>query len=82
MEEPLNSAPNVAVVDDLSAAEPVALSVVTLTPGGSKKKKDTPASRLKELQELQAKGTISDKEKKEMRKLKADEMCEMLGRGC
>ena len=34
------------------------------------------------IQELQAKGGLTDKEKKELKRLKAEEMCEMLGRGC
>ena len=49
--------------------------MVTLEPAGAAKaKKDTPATRIKE---LQAKGSLTDKEKKELRRLKADEMCEM-----
>lgn len=101
-------------VGDLSAseAEPIKIGVVTLEAGQKKPKKDTPASRIKE---LQSKGSLTDKEKKvcgrpdnmpydpqciashdfgsctcacffcdmqELRQLKADEMCEMLGRGC
>ena len=34
------------------------------------------------VQELQAKGGLTEKEKKELKRLKAEEMCEMLGRGC
>jgi len=34
-------------------------------------------------QELEAKGTNrSDKERKELKKLKQEEICEMLGKGC
>ena len=84
--------PMIALADlaDLDAEEPSAPAVatrdagfqaVTLSDATKPKKKEmsTPAQRLKE---LQAKGNLSDKEKKELRKLKADEMCEMLGRGC
>ena len=80
MGEPLSSAPKISIVEDLSVAEPQKLEMVTLSASGAKAKKETPASRLKE---LQAKGgSITEKEKQEMRRLKADEMCEMLGRGC
>lgn len=34
------------------------------------------------LQELQAKGNLTDKERKELKRLKSEEMCEMLGKGC
>ena len=34
------------------------------------------------MQELQAKGNLTDKEKKELKRLKQEEMCEMLGKGC
>lgn len=74
--------PVAAAVGDLSApdvGEPIAVGVVTLDANGKKPKRDTPASRLKE---LQARNDLSEKEKKELRRLKADEMCEMLGRGC
>ena len=40
---------------------------------------DTPAMRIKE---LEAKKDKTDKEKKELRRLKSEEMCELLGRGC
>lgn len=33
-------------------------------------------------QELQAKGNLTDKERKELKRLKSEEMCEMLGKGC
>ena len=85
--------PRAALADlaDLDAEEPVgaamapkeaAVQVITMEDATAKPKKkemSTPGQRLKE---LQAKGNLSDKEKKELRKLKADEMCEMLGRGC
>jgi len=74
-----SSGPVVSSVGDLDAAEPIKIGVVTLDASGKKPKKDTPANRLKE---LQAKKDLTDKEKKELRQLKADEMCEMLGRGC
>ena len=56
-----------------------ALTMVTLEPGQKKKKKDTPAERIKE---LKAKGGLTDKEKKELRRLQQEEMCDLLGRGC
>ena len=42
-------------------------------------KKETPASRIKA---LQAKKDLTKQEKSELRRLKADEMCELLGKGC
>jgi len=74
-----SSKPAASSVGDIDMGEPIKIGVVTLDANGKKPKKDTPASRLKE---LQAKGNLTDKEKKELRQLKADEMCEMLGRGC
>jgi hypothetical protein len=72
-----------------TAMAPVAaspkLDVVTLSGTGATDKASRmskPAARLKELTERNARGELSEKEKKELRKLKADEMCEMLGRGC
>jgi len=63
---------------DMSGAEP--MQVLTLTDGTKpKRKENTPANRIKE---LQAKRDITDKEKKELRRLKSEEMCELLGRGC
>jgi len=70
------SAPSSA--DEKMEPMSITMSVVTKD-ASSKKQKDTPFSRLKE---LQTKGNLTDKEKKELRRLKADEMCEMLGRGC
>ena len=54
-------------------------AVATLGDATKKPKKDTPGQRIKD---LEAKSDKTDKEKKELRRLKADEMCEMLGRGC
>ena len=54
--------------------------MMVMTDAGTKKKKDiTPGQRIKD---LEAKPNKTDKEKKELRTLKADQMCEMLGRGC
>lgn len=74
--------------DDLSApaeaqpieeAKPLAISVVSVEEAGAAKKKG-PAARIKE---LQAKGgSATDKEKKELKRLKQEEMCELLGKGC
>ncbi|KAL1496357.1 hypothetical protein AB1Y20_016313 [Prymnesium parvum] len=60
-------------------ANPISLSVVTRDGSAKKVEKDSPYARIKELQQ---KSSLTDKEKKELRRLKADEMCEMLGRGC
>ena len=49
-------------------AEPMMLVV---TEGARAKKKDTPATRIKE---LQTKGNLTDKEKKELRRLKSEEV--------
>ena len=76
--------PPVAMKVESLAIEPAADSgggvALTMVDAGVKKKKeDTPASRIKE---LKAKGSLTDKERKELKRLIADEMCEMLGRGC
>lgn len=63
-----------------STAGPIKMQMVSA--GEKAAKKDTPASRLKELIAKEKSGGLSDKEKKEMRVLKAEEMCELLGRGC
>lgn len=71
------SAPAPLAAKPIEPSNAVAVSVVTKDASA---KKDTPYSRIKE---LQAKGNnLTDKEKKELRRLKAEEMCEMLGRGC
>ena len=71
--------PVASSVADLSAEEAAPIQLVTLEAGKPKPKKDTPAARLKE---LTSRRDLTDKEKKELRRLKADEMCEMLGKGC
>mmetsp|Transcript_65434 Transcript_65434/g.108769 ORF Transcript_65434/g.108769 Transcript_65434/m.108769 type:complete len:128 (+) Transcript_65434:42-425(+) len=58
-------------------AQPIALSLV---PTGEKKSK--PQTSYGRIKELSNKGQLTDKEKKELRRLKAEEMCEMLGKGC
>ena len=55
---------------------------LTSVDGAAKPKKATPATRYKELLAKQKNEGLTDKEKKEFKKLKADEMCEMLGKGC
>ena len=67
--------------EDLSAPGPAPVMISTYAPGEKReeKKRDGPYQRIKE---LQAKGGLTDKEKKELKRLKAEEMCEMLGRGC
>ena len=58
--------------------EPFAQALV-MTDKKVKKKERTPADRIKELEKKPDK---TKKEIAELRQLKADEMCEMLGRGC
>merc|ERR1719291_938031 len=72
------SAPASSSAADPFAPQPIAIEAV---PAGSKPKKSKsgPYERIKE---LQSKGSLSDKERKELKRLKADEMCEMLGKGC
>ena len=48
--------------------------------GAAKPKVNSTTQRIKDLKALGGKAT--DKEKKELRRLKQDEMCEMLGKGC
>ena len=66
--------------DELSPppAAAVAVQAVQAVPAGEKKK----SSKYDRMRELQSKFNLTDKEKKELRRLKADEMCEMLGKGC
>ena len=73
--------PPVAMKVESLAIEPAADSGGGVNTMGRwpRKKEDTPASRIKE---LKAKGSLTDKERKELKRLVADEMCEMLGRGC
>ena len=56
------------------------MSVVAADGPKPKKKVAGPVERIKELEAR--KKDLTDKEKKELRRLKADEMCEMLGKGC
>ena len=64
-----------------SPAEPPreVMTMVTLEPGVARPKKLTPAMRIKE---LESRGGLDKKEQAELRRLKQDEMCEMLGKGC
>ena len=65
-----------------SPAEPPreVMTMVTLEPGVARPKKMTPAMRIKELEAR--KSQLDKKELAELRRLKQDEMCEMLGKGC
>ena len=65
-------------LDDLDAPAFEPLKVVSLQEKDAAKK-ETPASRIKA---LQAKKDLTKQEKSELRRLKADEMCELLGKGC
>ena len=71
------SAPSAA--QPLEVATPLTISVMDVAEAGAKKKTG-PAARIKE---LQAKGgSATDKERKELKRLKQEEMCELLGKGC
>ena len=71
------SAPSAA--EPLEVATPLTISVMDVAEAGAKKKTG-PAARIKE---LQAKGgSATDKERKELKRLKQEEMCELLGKGC
>ena len=88
---PAVAAQALEILDDLSAPEasqslpaPVEsgfLAAVAVDPTvkKSKSKINGAYSRIKE---LQSQGSLTDKEKKELKRLKAEEMCEMLGKGC
>ena len=62
-----------------AAPPPEEMTIVTLEPGVARPKKLTPAMRIKE---LESRGGLDKKEQAELRRLKQDEMCEMLGKGC
>lgn len=80
-EQITDMAMDLSAPEDLSAPGPAPVMISTYAPGEKRevKKKDGPYQRIKE---LQAQGNLTDKEKKELKRLKAEEMCEMLGRGC
>ena len=65
-----------------SPAEPPreVMTMVTLEPGVARPKKMTPAMRIKELEAR--KSQLDKKELAELRRLKQEEMCDMLGKGC
>ena len=68
-------------VDVAAPADEPFFAPLTMTDAGPKKKKEqTQGERIRELEKKG--GDKSKKEISELRKLKADEMCEMLGRGC
>ena len=56
------------------------MTMVTLEPGVARPKKMTPAMRIKELEAR--KSQLDKKELAELRRLKQEEMCDMLGKGC
>eukprot|EP00965_Chrysotila_dentata_P196479 6177600-Pleurochrysis_carterae.AAC.1 len=81
----MSRAANIPDLDDeisapSSGGNPQAVSVQTVAAGGPKKQK--PQSGYERIKELQNKGQLTDKERKELKRLKAEEMCEMLGKGC
>ena len=65
-----------------ASAEPPreVMTMVTLEPGVARPKKMTPAMRIKELEAR--KSQLDKKELAELRRLKQEEMCDMLGKGC
>mmetsp|Transcript_49817 Transcript_49817/g.161436 ORF Transcript_49817/g.161436 Transcript_49817/m.161436 type:complete len:139 (-) Transcript_49817:142-558(-) len=70
------------------AAAPIKVSAVqAVTIDASKPKQPKVAKQYARMEELKKKGDLgggglTDKERKELNRLKAEEMCEMLGRGC
>ena len=75
---------NLKMDDDLSmptgGAEPVSIGVITVGDGATKVKISGTASRIKEIKALG--GNATTKEKKELKRLQQEEMCDLLGRGC
>ena len=71
------SAPSEA--QPIEAAQSFAIGVTDIAVAGATKKTGTPL-RIKELQALG--GSATDKEKKELKRLKQEEMCDLLGKGC
>jgi len=68
---------------DLSApAELESGFVAVTTVDPTVKKKSKINGTYARIKELQSQGSLTDKEKKELKRLKAEEMCEMLGKGC
>ena len=61
-------------------AKPIAVGVITVGDGAAKPKVNSTTQRIKDLKALGGKAT--DKQKKELKRLQAEEMCELLGRGC
>ena len=70
--------------EDLSMPEegqkPIAIGVITVGDGQTKPKVNSTTQRIKDLKALG--GKMTDKQKKELKRLQQDEMCDLLGRGC
>jgi hypothetical protein len=63
-----------------AGAKPIAVGVITVGDGQAKPKVNSTTQRIKDLKALGGKAT--SKEKKELKRLQAEEMCDLLGRGC
>ena len=66
--------------EEAGEAKPMAIGVITVGDGAAKPKVNSTTQRIKDLKALGGKAT--DKQKKELKRLQAEEMCELLGRGC
>lgn len=60
--------------------KPIAIGVITVGDGQTKPKVNSTTQRIKDLKALG--GKMTDKQKKELKRLQQDEMCDLLGRGC
>ena len=74
------SAPSEAPAEKTPAELESGFVAVLSAEEAKKIRKKTPAQRIKELEAMG--GSKTDKEKKELKRLKAEEMCELLGKGC
>ena len=71
---------DLSMPEEAGEAKPIAVGVITVGDGAAKPKVNSTTQRIKDLKALGGKAT--DKEKKELKRLQAEEMCELLGRGC
>ena len=65
---------------EASASGGIAVGMISVGEGQTKQKVNGTAQRIKDLKALG--GKITDKQKKEMKRLQQEEMCDLLGRGC
>jgi len=71
---------DLSMPEEAGEAKPMAIGVITVGDGAAKPKVNSTTQRIKDLKALGGKAT--DKQKKELKRLQAEEMCELLGRGC